>query len=389
MSLCPTTCKGCGFGYAIDLPEHLGLTSAPCPRCRSANYASRYERMDVALSEVCNLECLMCRRPQEKEFMSVDLICRILEEAGRIGLKVVSFSGGEPFVHPEIRRILAAALEVGIDVELVTNGTLVRQTDLPMLERLRCVTVSIDGPEKEHDYIRGAVGCWRKTMQTVEWLGQSRTTWGTNTVMQDANAHVLYDLWRHIRNRARPSYVTFTHVEVVPETAHLQIRPGRMEEAKHQIARVREECERDFIHWNDSAFTGKYFEVFADKTRRLRPAQGCPIPQTFLGVSNYGFFPCWHQGRSIVANGLIEALESPLCGEIIREGLERRCIGCNAANYSWSKGWIDGVLAAYDHGDFSTGIVHLTQREREEGGLRDGKRTIPMLERQRKELERT
>jgi MoaA/NifB/PqqE/SkfB family radical SAM enzyme len=377
-----TACQSCGHEHQIALEFDSPIASQRCPTCGDLNYTSRYERMDIGLSEVCNLCCLMCRRPQVREFMSFDRILRLLAEAQRIGIRTVSFSGGEPFVHPQFRDILKASVGMGFDVELVTNGTLVRKSDIADLEQLRCVTVSVDGPRRQHDFIRGKSGCWDKTMSTLRLLRDSDVKWGTNTVIQAHNADVLYDTWRSILAVGRPSYVALTHVEVVPETAHLQPTHEQTVLAKQQVSRIKDECERYHVHFNDAAFLGEFFVIFADKTRRYRPVGGCSIPATFLGVSGHGIFPCWHQGRHIKVEGLLEALQTDLCRSIVREGLSRKCVGCNAANYSWSEGWVRGIVAAHKAGDWSEGVVYLSAEERDAGGLSKGTRTLPLLERE-------
>ncbi len=313
--------------------------------------------------------------------MPIEHVLTLLQQAAMVGVRTVSFSGGEPFVHPGIRQILRAAVDGGLEVELVTNGTLVKPSDIPLLEQVKCVTVSIDGTAPVHDYVRGRAGCWDSTMKTVRLLAASGATWGTNTVMQKDNAEVLYDTWRGIRDQGRPAYVGFTHVEVVPETEHLLIPGHLLESARQQVARARTECDCEGIFFNDGRILGEHFDVFADKTRRYRPVQGCPIPQVFLGVTAYGYFPCWHQGRHIEAASLLEALRSPVCDDVVREAQERRCCGCNAANYSWSEDWVEGILEAHRRGDYEDGTVHLSQPERVAGSLRAGKRTIPLLER--------
>jgi hypothetical protein len=73
----------------------------------------------------------------------------------------------------------------------------------------------------------------------------------------------------------------------------------------------------------DDAIVTRMYDVFAIKSRRYRPRQGCGIPK-FLGLSQYGVFPCSHQGRSIKADGLIQALETDLCRDIVREAMGRR-----------------------------------------------------------------
>lgn len=216
-------CKYCGTVYAASMLAHEGVKNSTCPSCGVGNYFSRVKRLDIGLSEVCNLSCNMCRRPQEREAIPREKVHRILREAAEIGVETLSFSGGEPFIYPGFRECLRLALDLGMNVEIVTNGTLLQDEDFTLLQRVKCVTVSVDGPEAEHDFIRGKPGCWRRTMTAIDRLAGSHVTWGTNSVMQGANADKILEIWRQVRSRGRPSYVGFGHVEVVPETAHLQM----------------------------------------------------------------------------------------------------------------------------------------------------------------------
>lgn len=374
-------CADCGAAVSISLPRGKALASAPCAGCNGRIYASRYRRIDIGLSEVCNLKCNMCRRPQEKEFMSVERIGSILDDAKRIGVETVSFSGGEPFVHPHLMAILERAFFNGLAVELVTNGTLLHPEHIPILERLKCVTVSVDGPRDVHDHIRGVKGCFDKTYAALELLSGSRVRWGTNTVIQAHNAALLEETWQTIRRAGRPSYVGFTHVEVVPETAFLQPEAHIAASIRQQMEAVREACRAENIHFNDEELVTNLSELFQDKRRRFRPVGGCDIPATFLGVSNYGIFPCWHQGRALKGEGLIAPLSSALCDDILAEAIERRCVGCNAANYSWSEEWVEGIRQAAEADEWQEGVVYLSLAERESGRLASGKHSIPLFER--------
>lgn len=372
----------CGHRYAIPLLDVDPIARGTCEKCGATNFVSHYERIDLGLSEVCNLTCLMCRRPQEKVFMPAEQVHALLEDAVRIGVRTVSFSGGEPFVHPHFRAFLGKAIDLGLDVELVTNGTLVRKQDIELLERLKCVTVSIDGPEAVHDYVRGRTGAYRSTMGTVSLLASSRAKWGTNTVIQAANAERLRETWDVIRRHGAPSYVSFNHVEVVPETTYLLPSESQSREAQNQLDYIKAQCDEQNVHFNDAALHGENSRIFEDKKKRYQPLNGCEIPRTFLGVSQWGIFPCWHQGRAIAKyETLISALETDLCRDIVSEGLNRLCIGCNATNYSWNQRWVDGVAAAHQAGQWLVGVVYLSEGERAANKLRAGKRTLPIIER--------
>lgn len=377
-------CNSCGYEYSIDLQNLEALASANCPVCNHLNYVSEYERMDIGLSELCNLKCNMCRRPQDITEITLDQAVSTMSQARLIGINTISFSGGEPFVHPHFRKILKEALRLDFNVELVSNGTLIKDEDIPILEKINCVTISIDGPEVIHDEIRGCPGAWKKAMSTIKKLSKSKAKWGTNTVIQTLNIDHLEETWKEIRKRGRPSYVSFAHVEVIPETRHLVPSMQQIYLSKEIIKGIREDCFKECVHFNDPDFHGDNSILFADKSKRYRPMNGCKIPKHFLGFSPHGFFPCWHQGRAIQEKSLIEALKSDLCKEIIYQGLNRSCIGCNSANYSWDDEWTAGIIQAYKNSDWSIGEIYLSNHERISGKLNTDGISIPIVERKRK-----
>src|SRR5262245_36779306 len=67
---------------------------------------------------VCNLACTHCfiscsPTNHTHELMSLAEVERYLEEATALGVREYYFTGGEPFLNPEMERILEATLKVG------------------------------------------------------------------------------------------------------------------------------------------------------------------------------------------------------------------------------------------------------------------------------------
>lgn len=317
-----------------------------CLRCGARTPFVSHVRMDVALTEYCNLRCQMCRRPMEANLLEAQRCKAILEEASSLGIGIISFSGGEPFIHPDVYDILEHALNLSLKVQVVTNGTLLRREHLDSLSDLDCITVSLDGLEQVHDKIRGRTGTFARVEQTIKWLSNSSICWGTNTVMQRDNAHQLYDLFKYVQRigRERYAYCCFVHVEVVPDTLHLQMTPEQEEIAYKQIVRIARECDEAGIYFSDKDLLLNHFSLFNRKGKFYRPKLGCRIPQKFIGLSCHGFYLCWHTGRNIEAPSLVEALSTAPARDLVREGLEGRCIGCNTFNYSWDAQWSAGIL---------------------------------------------
>jgi len=116
---------------------------------------------------VCNLACTHCLvsaspTNHTHEMMTLAEVRRFLDEARGLGVKEYYFTGGEPFLNPEMEAILEQTLRVG-PATVLTNGLLL---DPPRCTRLRELSatseysldlrVSIDGYDApSNDPIRG------------------------------------------------------------------------------------------------------------------------------------------------------------------------------------------------------------------------------------------
>ena len=368
-------CARCETPVTHRMSGHEAIEREACPKCGAEALFTSYERMDIALSEYCNLTCQMCRRPSETLFMDEAVCKKAITEAAELGIGIISFSGGEPFVHPAILRLLEHAFASGSRVQMVSNGTLIKRDKLDFLSQLDCLTISVDGTEAVHDHIRQRKGTWARTMRTLGWLAESQIQWGTNTVMQRDNHHVLEDSFRHIQaiGGKRYAYCGFSHVEVVPETAHFQMTADEEKLAFEQLVRIEAACADTNTWFNERELLLQHFEMYSRKDFRYRPADGCKIPQKFIGFSDHGFYLCWHQGRNIRAESLVAALSSELARDIVREALGKKCIACNGFNYAWDAEWNRGMIASAlagpsVEGGVERGVVSLRVPERMKNG---------------------
>lgn len=130
---------------------------------------------------LCNLRCHHCFISCSPENHTLGLIRfeqfePYLAEARALGVKEYYFTGGEPFINPDIFRILEATLEVG-PVTVLTNATRFDDSKVERLAELRDgsaysleLRVSIDGFSPEtNDPIRGE-GTFVKAMEGVRLL---------------------------------------------------------------------------------------------------------------------------------------------------------------------------------------------------------------------------
>jgi len=94
----------------------------------------------------------------------------LCEDMASVGARSVALMGGEPFMRDDWYEVGQCAKQLGMKVNLVTNGTMMdKQIDrLSQLEP-QVVGVSIDGMKETHERIRGQ-NTWDKTIRAVDLL---------------------------------------------------------------------------------------------------------------------------------------------------------------------------------------------------------------------------
>ena len=155
-------------------------------RQRSSEYISKsntdeykLKRLDIAFSNTCNLDCVMCRpefsskwnasmkdMPNElksgmgrttvkNQSLSYEQIDEILDKVGNT-LESVILKGGEPLYDKKSHYFLSklAKINPNIDLNITSNCTVVDQDFLSKFKRVH-ICASIDGIYEIYEYIRG------------------------------------------------------------------------------------------------------------------------------------------------------------------------------------------------------------------------------------------
>ena len=94
-----------------------------------------FKRIHIEISNICNVQCSFCpvvERP--KDIMSVEQFQKILKESIPITEDVCLHLMGEPLAHPEIEEILKISKEEGAQLQITTNGILIKKLSDLLLE---------------------------------------------------------------------------------------------------------------------------------------------------------------------------------------------------------------------------------------------------------------
>ena len=130
----------------------------------------------------CNLQCLHCGSDCRKESAVKDMpagdFLRALDELkGLVNphKTMIVLTGGEALMRNDVAQIGQQLYARGFPWGLVTNGMMLQKNRLEALlaAGLRAVTVSLDGLEAAHNWLRGAATGFQKALAAIRLLAQT------------------------------------------------------------------------------------------------------------------------------------------------------------------------------------------------------------------------
>lgn len=142
----------------------------------------RLETLWLNTGTLCNLACATCYIESSPTndalvYLSLAEAEAYLDEAAALGTREIGFTGGEPFMNPDIVAMMGAALGRGFEMLVLTNAmrpmrrfeAALLEIPPPARERLT-FRVSLDHHGRAaHEAERGA-GSWEKALSGLKWL---------------------------------------------------------------------------------------------------------------------------------------------------------------------------------------------------------------------------
>ena len=130
----------------------------------------------ISLTNRCNCRCLMCsywKQPPQDELNS-DEIRELIRQSGKIGIKHITFYGGEPLLREELEDYVSFAHSLGMYTKIITNGTLLNPLKINKLidAGLNEFVISFDMCSEELDKIRGHSNYFQKVSLTLSQISK-------------------------------------------------------------------------------------------------------------------------------------------------------------------------------------------------------------------------
>lgn len=134
----------------------------------------------------CNQKCLYCDSWKMKTAeIKTKEILSLITEMKHSGTQILHLTGGNPLLRDDIGIIIEHTKKNNIVIDINSNGSLVKEK-IDQLIGLDLLTLSFDGPEKIHDFIRGN-GSYKNVMEAVEIAQKKKLKLRFNTVLSKFN----------------------------------------------------------------------------------------------------------------------------------------------------------------------------------------------------------
>jgi radical SAM protein with 4Fe4S-binding SPASM domain len=161
------------------------------------------------LTDRCNLTCTHCYQTGEKtdEMTLPEIKTAIHEISDTLAIWMdtygihfspsVNITGGEPFLVKDIFAVLSEFQKRGFEIYLLSNGTLINKARAQQLADLpiQGVQVSIEGPRKIHESIRGK-NSFSSSLRGVQNLLQAGLEVTLNVTLSSLNDRYFMDIYR-------------------------------------------------------------------------------------------------------------------------------------------------------------------------------------------------
>jgi len=231
----------------------------------------------LELTHACNVACLHCGSDCTRDTATPPLpredILRVMREIAAVQDPrriTVILSGGEPLCYPGLFELGAEIRRLGFPWGLVTNGFAWTEEQFAWAKAagLCTITVSLDGLEAEHDWLRGRTGSHQKAVNLLRMLQKDPfyAAMDVITCVNQRNLPHLEELRDRLVSLGVPAWrlTTIFPIGRAAENADLQLDATGFQTL---MAKVEDFRSRDGIRvtFAESAFLGRHECVVRDE----------------------------------------------------------------------------------------------------------------------------
>lgn len=223
-------------GILVSPPSRIRRDQAvfdPSGACGDELLTAPLFTLQWHITQACDLHCRHCYDRSNRRAVELTEGLRILDDlrdfcSSRFVQGQVSFSGGNPFLHPQFTELYRAAADRGLFTVILGNPVQRQQVEeIITIRKPGYFQVSLEGLEEHNDHIRGS-GHFQRTIAFLKLLRELEITSLVMLTLTRQNMAQVLPLAEILRDLT--DGFTFNRLALVGEGANLQV-PGRDEYA--------------------------------------------------------------------------------------------------------------------------------------------------------------
>jgi MoaA/NifB/PqqE/SkfB family radical SAM enzyme len=274
----------------------------------------------------CNLACTYCNEFDDvSDPVPVEEMFRRIDHLGSLGTSVITISGGEPLLHPELDQIIARIRKTGAIAGMITNGYLLMPDRIQRLNKagLDHMQISIDNVQPDevskkslkvldkklqmlaehadfHVNINSVVGGGIRSPQDALTVSQRALGLGFSStigIIHDGSGQLKplgpeeRSVWDKVRQLTRRSYSRFNHFQEA-------IANGKSNDWRCRAgARYLYICENGLVHYcsQQRGFPGVPIAEYSreDLKREFLTEKSCAPNCTISCVHQVSYIDHW------------------------------------------------------------------------------------------------
>lgn len=288
------------------------------------------------ITNTCNYNCSYCIFSSETKKYENELttneVKRTIDELKKNNFTYIKFTGGEPFTRKDIIEILKYASELGFDMDISTNASLITDEIAKELEKIKfpMVHVSLDGYDKiSHEYVRGK-NTFERTLKGIRYLTDNNVYTRIGTVIYKKNEDKLEEIIK-LAIGLKVNEIIFSFMEAVG-----RLNGDETLVSKRTINSVKDELEKLAIKYKE-----KIKVKYSFTESKITETEGCcPAVNKFLYINNLGeISPCtwvvaqnpeYKSELTLKNNSFTEIIESEPIQRFLKYIEENQIKGCPA-----------------------------------------------------------
>jgi len=245
----------------------------------------------IELTSRCNERCVHCYIPHESKIVDIDpiLFYNVLDQCREMGVLTLTFSGGEPMLHPNFIEFLRKAKEYDFSINILSNLTLLNDEIVAEMKanRLSSVSVSLYSMNADiHDSITKFPGSFIKTKDAILRLIENDIPLQINCPVMKLNHNSFVDVTKWAeehRVRIVPDYIMMARFNHTTDNLDNRLSLEEVADIIHHII----ETEPDY---KERLIKADFTEV---EKRDISDDILCGVCISSIGmVANGNIYPC-------------------------------------------------------------------------------------------------